>query len=368
MRQRSSRRLTSGLAWMTLSAMTTLSSGRGRATMVDVARRANVSIKTVSRVVNGEDGVRPETAESVQAAIQDLGFRRNAGARQLRRGPTASIGLVVEDLADPYYSALAAACERVARERDHVLITGSAEGSPAREESVVDVLLSRQVDGLLIVPAGAECPWLTPEIATRTPAVFIDRPVRDVAADLVVTDNEGGIASAVDHLAQSGHRRIGFLGDDETLWTAQQRRRGFMTATASMDASCQQHIAMGPHDVGRLTSVLRRWLHEHQPISALVTGNNRVTVATLRALRELADARFHVQVMGFDDFELADVVDPPVSVVAQDPAQIGAAAAELLFARLSGDRSAPRTVTMPTRLVTRDQRTASRGAGSEPPP
>jgi len=141
-----------------------------------------------------------------------------------------------------------------------------------------------------------------------------------------------------------------------------------MTATASMDASCQQHIAMGPHDVGRLTSVLRRWLHEHQPISALVTGNNRVTVATLRALRELADARFHVQVMGFDDFELADVVDPPVSVVAQDPAQIGAAAAELLFARLSGDRSAPRTVTMPTRLVTRDQRTASRGAGSEPPP
>jgi LacI family transcriptional regulator len=315
--------------------------------MVDVAREAEVSLKTVSRVVNGEARVRPETARKVRQVIERLGFQRNDSASQLRRGTSASIGLVVEDLSNPFYSQLAAAVEREAGREGHLLITASAEGDPAREAAIVAALLARQVDGLVVVPAGTE------GALHRTwgaPVVYVDRPGSDESADNVLSDNAGGIRAAVEHLAARGHRRIGFLGDDPAYWTAQERERAFRTTHADLRLDGDPGVAMGPHTPDSLADLLRRWTSGPDAVTALVTGNNRVTVAMLRAVRRVGA---QVAFVGYDDFELADLLEPAVTVVHQDPAAMGRAAAQQLFARVHGDDGPPRSVTLPTRLVVR---------------
>ncbi len=328
--------------------MTTLSPpGLARPTMVDVAREAEVSLKTVSRVVNGEAGVRPETARKVHRVIERLGFQRNDSASQLRRGTSASIGLVVEDLSNPFYSQLAAAVEREAGREGHLLVTASAEGDPQRETALVAALMARRVDGLVVVPAGARA------AGHRTwgaPVVYVDRPGSDASADNVLSDNAGGIRTAVEHLAARGHRRIGFLGDDPSYWTAQERERAFRATHADLRFDGSPSVAMGPHTAVSLSELLPRWTDGSDPVTALVTGNNRVTVAMLRAVRRLGTS---VAYVGYDDFELADLLEPAVTVVHQDPAAMGRAAAQQLFARVHGDTTPPRSVTVPTVLVVR---------------
>jgi len=318
--------------------------------MQDVARVAGVSVKTVSRVVNEEPGVRADTKARVADAIRRLGFRRNDGASMLRSGRTESVGLIVEDLSDPFYSALTAAVERVARQRGHVLLTGSAEGSAERERVLTSAFLSRRVSGLLVVPADNDHGWLSDDVAAGTAVVFLDRPASGLSADTVLTDNEGGMRSAVEHLAAHGHRRIGFLGDDPRFWTAGRRLAGFGAATSSLDLPADA-TAMGPHDVTSVGAVLATWMAASDPVTAVVTGNNRITVTTLRAMRH---AGIELAMVGFDDFELADLLDPAVTVVAQDPVAMGERAAGLLFRRLSGDEGPARTELLPTRLLVRD--------------
>jgi LacI family transcriptional regulator len=320
--------------------------------MSDVARLAGVSIKTVSRVVNAEPGVHADTAERVLAAIERLGFRRNVGALNLRRGSsTGTIGLVLEDVANPFYSGLTRATEEVARRFGRQVLTGSSDEDAGRERELALEFCARRVDGLIIVPAGRQHGYLLPEITSGTPVVFVDRPSGDVAADTVLVDNVAGAASAVAHLAAHGHRRIAFLGDVPTIFTAAERRTGFREGCARAGIPFDERlVVMGPHTRQTITDTL-----EHA--TAVVTGNNRITVLVLRAL---AGARTRPALVGFDDFELADLLDPPVTVVSLDPGELGKAAAELLFARLDGDREPPRRIVLPASLT-------ARGSGETPP-
>src|SRR5690349_2630169 len=175
-----------------------------RPTMRDVAELAGVSLKTVSRVINDEPGVAAATAERVSAAIAELGFQRNDLARSLRQGVTSStLGLLIGDVANPFYSAIAQAVEAAARERGYMLITASCEEDPARERELVGALLRRRVDALLLVPAGPEHAYL----GDGTPVVFLDRPPAGLEADCVLLDNLGGARIAVEHLLAHGHER-----------------------------------------------------------------------------------------------------------------------------------------------------------------
>jgi len=342
--------------------MTTLSNQRARkvrrATMSDVARLAGVSIKTVSRVVNDEPGVHADTAERVVSAIERLGFRRNIGALNLRRGSsTGTIGLVLEDVANPFYSGLTRATEEVARRHGRQVLAGSSDEDPSRERELSLEFCARRVDGLIVVPAGRQHGYLVPEIASGMPVVFVDRPPGDVVVDTVLVDNVEGAASAVAHLARHGHRRIGFLGDAPAIFTAGERLRGFREGCVKAGIRYDERlVAMGPHTAADLPASLARLLGGAAPATALITGNNRITVLTLRAL---AGAPRRPALVGFDDFELADLLDPPVSVVALDPGVLGKAAAELLFSRLDGDTSPPRRIVLPVRLV-------PRGSGEAP--
>ncbi|MGH3495705.1 MAG: LacI family DNA-binding transcriptional regulator [Sciscionella sp.] len=327
--------------------------------MSDVARLAGVSIKTVSRVVNAEAGVHPGTAEKVLEAIEALGFRSNLGARNLRQGSsTATVGLLLEDVANPFYSTVTRAVEEVARQFGRRVLTGSSDEDPERERELALEFCARRVDGLLIVPAGREHTYLAREMQAGTPVVFLDRPAGNLLADTVLIDNHGGSVAAVAHLAAQGHRRIAFFGDAPAIFTAAERLRGFREGCVRTGIGYHEElVVMGPPGASGIGAALRQVLDHPDPATALVTGNNRITVHTLRAL---AGAPRRPALVGFDDFELADLLSPPVSVVGHDPATMGRVAAEILFARMNGDDSPPRDVILPVQVVPRGSGEAGR--------
>jgi LacI family transcriptional regulator len=322
--------------------------------MNDVAEHAGVSLKTVSRVINQEPGVASDTASRVTNAIAELGFQRNDLARSLRQGRTSStLGLIIEDVANPFYSAIAQAVEAAARERGYLLITGSCEEDARRERELVSALLRRRVDGLLIVPAGREHGYLQRELGALTPLVFIDRPPHGIAADAVLLDNLGGARTAVEHLLAQGHRRIAFVADSPDLFTATERLAGYREALEAAGVPEDPGLVrFGCHDAGHAEEVVRELLSlplDERP-TAVFTGNNRCTVGALRALR--ARER-EIALVGFDDFELADLLAVPTTVVRHDSQRLGREAAALILRRLDGSKTPPQRILVPTELVRR---------------
>ena len=189
--------------------------GTGRPTMKDVASKAGVALKTVSRVVNGEPGVTASTASRVLGAIEDLGFRRNESARLLRTGQTATLGFIASDWADPDHAAVYRGLEEVARSNGYLLYSGSTDRDPEREEQLALAMCARRVDGLIVIPTPGSHDYLVSEIEAGVAAVFVLRPPALVRADAVLPDERGGGRAAVAHLIARGHRRIGFVGGDE---------------------------------------------------------------------------------------------------------------------------------------------------------
>jgi len=336
---------------------------RRRPTMRDVAERASVSFKTVSRVVNAEGGVSPGLERRVRQAIDELDFRPDADARRLRRSDrrTASVGLLLEDVANPFSAAVQRAVEDECTSRGVVLFSASLDEDPARERSLTREFGARHVDGLLLAPACDDQSHLAAELRAGTAIVCIDREAGNLPVDSVITTNEIGAAEAVRHLAAAGHRRIAFLGDRPTIATARLRFAGYRAALA--DLGIPLDPALVRHDLRDPTAAdgaVHGLLAAREPPTALFGAQNMVTVGAVRALRRLGRAH-EVALVGFDDFPLADLLDPGVTVVAQYPAAIGRVAARLLFARVGGDDRPPEVVLVPTALV-------RRGSGEIGPP
>ncbi len=321
-----------------------------RPTIRDVAGRAGVSVKTVSRVLNREDGVAEATTERVLAAISALGFHRNDLASSLRRGhSSATLGLLIEDISNPFYSAIAQTAESLAHERGYVLITASCEEDPERERELTDLLLRRRADALLVVPAGAD----HRSVSGLVPMVFLDRPPCGVEADTVLFDNADCAERGVEHLIAHGHRRIAWLSDRETLYTAGERLTGYRRALrAAGIPSDPGLIRTGLHHAGEAAAALRDLLElsEERRPTAVLAANNRNTVGALRALR---GHRHELALVGIDDFELADVLTPAITVVRTYPERLAAVATDRVFARLHGDQRPPERLIVATDLVVR---------------
>jgi LacI family transcriptional regulator len=333
-----------------------------RPTMRDVAALAGVSLSTVSRVVSGSQQVDPALAAKVEKAVDMLGYRHNLAAGNLRRadGLSASIGLVFEDVSNPFFSAIHRGIEDAARSRSVLTFAGSSDEDPARERELTEAFLARRVDGLVIAPAAADHRYLARDVAAGMPLVFIDRPPRSIDADVVVSDNVGGARTAVAHLAARGHRRIAFLGDQPEIFTAAERLRGYREALA--EHGCEDNDALIRHPAFRAVdagATVRELLGRPNPPSALFTAQNLITVAALRTLHELG-LQYTVALVGFDDIPLGELLQPGVTVVAQDPYALGRHAADLLFTRLDDDRGASRRQVLPTTLIVR-------GSGELPP-
>jgi LacI family transcriptional regulator len=323
--------------------------------MRDVAALAGVSLKTVSRVINGESTVDESLAARVNKAAIALDYRPNLTARSLRNagGRTRSIGVLLEDVANPFSSAIHRAVEDVARPRGVAVFAGSVDEDPARERELALALVARRVDGLIVVPAGDDQSYFANEQRAGLSVVFVDRPPALLRADAVISDNTAGARCGVRHLISSGHRRIAFLGDLRSITTAADRFAGYAEALAEAGIEIDDELVrQDVHSADASEAAVRSLMLDGGAPSALFTTQNLITIGALRALREL-DMHERVALVGFDDFLLADLLQPAVTVVAQDPTAIGETACEILFGRMDGDTAVPRTHTIPTRLIAR---------------
>ncbi len=323
-----------------------------RPTLHHVAERANVSIKTVSRVVNGEPFVSDATAARVNEAVKELGYRRDHIASTLKRDfASATIGLVVADVSNPFFSSITRTVENQALDAGHLLFTVSSDEDPEREREVIDRLFQRRVDGLMVATARRDHSFLRREQELGTVFVFIDRPPVRLRADTVLIDNYRGSVMAVKHLLDAGHRRIAFLSDPlATMYTAAERYRGYADALAESGVAVDEGlVAWGLHTPDAAAAFVSSLLESDSPPTAFFATNNRTAVGAANALADRPD----VGLVGFDDIEFAEALARPVTVVTYDLEAFAKSAADMLFERLSGYDGKPRRVMVPTTLTAR---------------
>lgn len=321
-------------------------------TMRDVAERAGVSAKTVSRVMHNDRYVSADVRQRVERAIAELGYVPNVLARTFRSGRNAVIGVAVPSIADPFFAALTEEVERVARGRGVAVLVTSLGHDAAHERAGVQALLGRQVTGLITTPVSADQSYLR-SCQDRTVIVFIDRPPAKIVADSVVEDDLGGAQAATAHLIAHGHTRIGFVGDTPALATTARRLEGYRAALADAALVADPElVALGAASEEEAGKAAVGLLGLANPPTALFSSNARSSIGIIPALQ--SSGRTDVAFISFGDFPLASALRPPVTVVDQDPVSVGRTAATRLFERLDHpNRRLRRTVVLPVPLITR---------------
>ena len=333
---------------------------RVRATIRDVAALAGVGTKTVSRVINDEANVSPQTRERVQRAVLALNFKPNQGAGALRRGDrkTLTLGLLLDAVDNPFSALINRAVETVAYRRDTAVLAASSDNDPDRERVMVDAFTRRRVDGLILSPIAEDQGYLHAEREQGTPLVFVDRPPTGLLADAVITNNYEASIEAARHLINQGHRQIAHLGNESAASTA--RQCGFTKAMADAGLADSSQQLGGLRSDQQIDAAVRGLMQLDEPPTALFTSHYLVTLGAIRALHDL-QLEHRVALIGFDDIVLADLVRPAITVIAPDPSRLGTIAAERIFARLDGDTSSVQTVVVPAKII-------ARGSGEIPPP
>ncbi len=323
-----------------------------RPTMKDVAAQVGVSIKTVSRVLNGEAGASPQTREAILRVAADVGFRRNDLARALRsQGGQPAIGVVTNNLSTRFFEGLISGISEVAAAHEALVLVTAAQ-SAEREESALAALSSRRLDGVIVMSSVSDLGFLRAEQAAGFPMVFVDSPATGITADAVLANNQAGAAAGVRHLISHGHQRIAFVGSGGARYTVQERLAGYREAlqgNASMDENL---IVLDCRTAERARQAAEDMIASTSPPTAVFAANSVCAIGVARALRA-AGLAHHVALVGFDDFDPADLLDPPLSVVAQNPVAIGRHAAEMLFARIDGTDNPPQTRILPVDLIKR---------------
>ena len=315
------------------------------ATIKDVAASAGVSVATVSHVTNESRFVSEETKVRVVTAIAELGYRRDGIARSLRRNRTGTIGAVVSDITNPFFSDLVKGIENTIHalpDRLNVILCNSEEDE-ARERELLDILMEKRVDGLIIAPAGGNLAYFEALGAEGPPLVFVDRVLPKVAADTVTISNLSASEEAVRHLIERGYERIAVVRASLQASSIEERVEGYRRALAKAGRQIQPEWVLesasnidAAHDAGRkLLSLSPR-------PDAVFTTNNFMTLGLVRALNEAGlSTPDDIAVVGFDDFQWAEAFRPRISAIAQSGYAQGVEAARLLSARISKTESGP---------------------------
>ncbi|HEY7721861.1 MAG TPA: LacI family DNA-binding transcriptional regulator [Pedococcus sp.] len=323
--------------------------------MRDVAALAGVSLKTVSRVVNAEAGVSTDVRTRVERAIGQLGYQHNLAASNLRRANarTGTVGVLLQDVSNSFSASLLRSLEDAARARDVAILASSLDEEAERERTLVGSLVRRRVDGLVLMPATHVQDYLADELRSGLPVVFVDRTPHGIDADSVTVDNRGGAVTGTAHLIDQGHRRIAYLGDLPTIETAAARLAGFRQAHAAAGLEVDPRLEVsGLRSEEAARASVTALLALDEPPTALFAARNSLAIGAVQALRAQGRTR-DIALVGFDDFPLADVLDPALTVLRQNVRRIGAEVARMLFARLDGDDSPPRHVVIEPVLVVR---------------
>ena len=294
-------------------------------------------------------------AVRVAAAIEQLNYRHNLPASSLRRADrrSSTIGLVLEYIANPFDAMLHHVIEEFALERGVLVLGGSVEEDEVRERELVAALFSRRVDGLVLMPASHDHSYLLNERSAGTPVVFLDRPPAFFDADTVLTDNLDGVRRGIRHLISHGHRRIGYIGDLQTITTARLRQQGYRDELEAQGIAIDERlIRLNVRGHERAEASALELLEVEPAPTAIFASQNLLATGAYRALKRV-DLHHKVALMGFDEIPFADLLEPGITVMAQDAEALGRAAAQLLFRRIDGDRSPSVHEVIPTRLIER---------------
>jgi LacI family transcriptional regulator len=312
-----------------------------------------VSAKTVSRVFNDDQHVTDETRARVRQAMQELNFVPNMLARSFRIGHDKAVGVAVPDIADPFFAAMTRAIEDVALSRQMGVVISSLGRDAARERPVLEALLHRSIVGLIAVPIGDDQSYLVPW-QQRTPLVFVDQLPSKITADSVVVNDRAAAQEATAHLIGRGHDRIAFVGDSLEIATTRLRLEGYQAALAEGGIDYDDSlVAFSGRDSGYDTHrVMEALLGAERLPTAIFSSNAKCTMGIVAEL-QLSD-RTDLALVSFGDFPTASLLRPAVTVVNQDPAHMGHAAAERLLLRLDHPgRRLRRSTVLPTTLLPR---------------
>ncbi|NLH69344.1 MAG: LacI family transcriptional regulator [Brooklawnia sp.] len=323
--------------------------------MKDVAAMAGVSFKTVSRVINSEPGVAPETVEAVRRAADALGYQADLQARNLRRSDrrSQSIGLIVSSVANPFDAEVHAAIEEEVAHFQAVVLALSSGRDPELERTRARALVRRHVDGLLVAPIAQDQSWLL-KLAGDRPVVFVDRQPMPLLGDAVLSDHRAGARRATEHLLGYGHRRVALLTDDLLIQSARERRDGYLDALAAAGIPADpQSIRMGLSGSEAARQACHQLFAASTVPTAIFAAQNYLAAGAMRAINDLG-LTGRIALVAFDDLPYSDLFASPLTAVTQDAEQIGRLAAQRLLGRITGDISGPPEVTVvPTGFAVR---------------
>lgn len=308
---------------------------------------------TVSRTINGHPYVSEATAQKVRAAIRELDYRPNHAARMLTGKHSRSIGLIVPDIVDTFFSVISHAVQEVARENNYLVWLAVSDDDSAIEAAQAEMMAHHPVDGILLIPANSRDTYLKQLVSRSIPIVTVDRPIEVGTTDTVGVENRAGARMAVDHLIEHRHRKIICLASNTHLLTIKERIEGYQQS--------MRNAGLAPFDAIHLTSQAsaKRSLEElfsnaSRP-EALFTANNVSTTWVVESLKQLKiEVGQDVALVGFDDLEFYSLITPPITAVNQPAAELGRISARLLLQRIRGElrESSLRTV-LPVSLVIR---------------
>jgi LacI family transcriptional regulator len=335
------------------------------ATVSDVAKRAGVSKMTVSRVINGGNGVRPETKRRVERAVAELDFVPNGVARGLMTSSTKTLGLIVPDIVNPFFTMVVHGAETVARKAGYHLLLCNSEGDLGQERQYVEHMISHRVDGILIAPTGDRSKANLGLLARRKmPFVLIDRTVAGMKCDVVQSDGVEGARKLVAHLLSLGHKRIAAIVEHDDVSTARERLAGYKEAFAAVKQKLVPDLVIRTTaDRAGGYGAMQQILALRPPPTAVFAVNNMTALGAIQALRERGlDVPKDIALVCFDDVEHLAVLSPFLTVVNQPTEMFGALSAQLLLDRLASEDSGPRRrIVLPADLIVRESCGAKAG-------
>jgi LacI family transcriptional regulator len=334
------------------------------ATARDIAQAAGVSTSTVSHVLNGTRWVSSELRERVIAAADALGYEPDALARSLRIRRSNTIGLLISDIANPFFTAVVRGVQDVLQARGYALIVSNSDEDPEKEAAYLRVLKSRRVDGIILAPAGVDHPYLARLARSAFPLVFLDREVHGLAVAAAILDNRRAARDAMDHLLRLGHRRIALVAGHPQISSTGERIAGYRAALESAGLEYDDRLVeSGGSRIGEARSAVEKLLGLDPRPTAIFVTNNLMTIGAMAGIRS-SDLRVPIDISlcAIDDFNWADVFEPRLTTVAQPTYELGRVAADLVLRRIAGDLdTATARVVLPGHLIIRDSTAAVNG-------
>jgi LacI family transcriptional regulator len=324
-------------------------------TIRDVAEQAGVSATTVSHVINATRRVDAATAARVEAAIAQLGYRPNALARSMRRGRTHTVGVVVPDIANPFFGDLARWLEDALFEAGYSAIICNSDGDHRKEARYLDVLLAKQVDGLLLTAASQPSNQLRRLVDGGPPTIVIDRELDDLPVSQVMVANHHGGWLAGQHLIELGHRDVAVIAGPGSLGTSARRLEGFREAYEAAGIGIRpQRIARGDFRAVSGRAAMEQLLGRRRRPTAVFAENDLMALGALSAAHAAGlDIPADLSVVGFDGIAFGADVTPTLTTVVQSSTAVAAAAVELLLERLRDAAMPPRRIELPVLLAER---------------